>query len=268
MGIYAFCINNGPHIAPVIGGYIALRLSWPWCFYIPAMITAGFWVAMIFTFPETLFSRHDFNNLPSEGTPFASKLSFHGKVLDRDMHLRTFVQPYRMMQYWAVVLPSVYYMTVNAYGSAVFAVTGSHLGAALYKFNVAQTGLWMGLPLLAGCIVGESMAGWVSDLIINTYAKRHGGYRKPEMRLALMPLCVPLIAGVMAFGPSVQDKRAWIVTAVEMALAGFGSQIATTMVYTYSTDCYKPQAAEIGAVINFIKSSKLARRILDNLKVA
>lgn len=36
----------------------------------------------------------------------------------------------------------------------------------------------------------------------------------------------------------------------------FGSQIGTTMIYTYATDSYKPQSGEIGAIINLFKSGR------------
>ncbi|KAH8820654.1 major facilitator superfamily domain-containing protein [Xylogone sp. PMI_703] len=252
MGIYTLCVNNGPHIAPIIGGYIALNLSWRWCFYIPAILNAGIWVALIFTFPETLFSRDDFSNL--EGTSYVSKLLFKGKVLNRPIRLRDFITPYRMISYWAVSLPSIYWMTANTYGSAMFAVTGSHLAAQLYHFNVAQTGLLMGLPLTIGCMIGEATAGWVSDMLINAYAKRHNGYRKPEARLYLLPACLTLTVGVIVYGPCIQLHKPWIALAMCMGVAGFGLQVGATMVYTYTTDCYKPQAAEIGAVINLYKS--------------
>lgn len=254
MGFYTLCVNNGPHIAPVIGGYIALNLSWRWCFYVPGIVSAGLWVVLFFTFPETLFSRDDFNKI--EGRSYLSKLAFHGKVLDRTIRPRDFITPYRMIQYWAVTLPSIYWMTTNTYGSALFAVTGSHLVKELYDFNVAQTGLLMGLPLTIGCMIGEATAGWVSDRIINAYAKRHNGYRKPEVRLALLPGCLVTTAGIIAYGPCVQSHKPWIDLAVCMGIAGFGLQVAATMVYTYTTDCYKPQAAEIGAVINLFKSGK------------
>lgn len=83
----------------------------------------------------------------------------------------------------------------------------------------------MGLPLTIGCMIGEATAGWVSDLIINAYARRHDGYRKPEIRLALLPGCLAVIAGVIAYGPSVEHHDPWIVLAVCMAIAGFGLQI-------------------------------------------
>jgi MFS family permease len=35
MGIYTFALTNGPHLSPLIGGYIAQHLGWRYCFSIP-----------------------------------------------------------------------------------------------------------------------------------------------------------------------------------------------------------------------------------------
>jgi hypothetical protein len=119
----------------------------------------------------------------------------------------------------------------------------------------------MGLPLTIGCMLGESCAGWISDMLINAYAKRHSGYRKPEVRLWLIPLCFIMDAGIVAYGFVVQQKRPWIDLAVCMAVAGFGLQVGTTMTYTYCTDCYKPQSAEVGSIINMCRFCKSTRII-------
>ena len=213
-------------------------------------------VILFFTFPETLFSRTEFSSL--EKTPYVKKLLFHGKVLRGRSVIfpKDFLAPYRMCQYVAVSLPAVYWATANTYGSALFALTGSRIAAVQYNFNVAQTGLLMGVPLTIGCMIGETSAGWLSDYILNAYARRHNGVRKPEIRLVLLPGCLFLLAGVFPYGPLVQEKKPWIDLAICMGVAGVGVQMAATMVYTYTTDCYKPQSAEVAAIINAYKSSK------------
>lgn len=100
------------------------------------------WVLLIFTLPETLFSRVDYSAL--ERRSYVGKLFFHGKVLDRSIRARDFASSFRMVKYAAVILPSIWYCTANTYGSALFAVTGSHLAAVFYKFDTEQTGLLMG----------------------------------------------------------------------------------------------------------------------------
>ena len=148
------------------------------------------------------------------------------------------------------------YMTANTYGSALFAVTGAHLAAKVYHFNIEQTGLFIGVPLTIGCMIGEATAGWVSDSIINAYARRHDGYRKPEVRLYLLPLTTLLAVGTATYGYCVENHRPWIQTCICLAVSGLGTQVGTTMIYTYATDSYKPQSGEIGAVINLFKSGK------------
>ena len=35
MGIFTLLLTNGPHVAPLMGGFVAQYLSWNWCFRIP-----------------------------------------------------------------------------------------------------------------------------------------------------------------------------------------------------------------------------------------
>ena len=252
MGIYTVMMTNGPHIAPIAGGYIAQRLGWRWCFWIPAAIQGGLWLIVVFTFSETLFSRLDYSNLGEQS--YWSKMLFHGKVLDRQIRTQDFGISLAMVKYLAVTLPCLYCSTANTYGSILFAVTGSHISATVYKFSIEQTGLFMGIPLTIGVFIGEGTTGYVSDLIINAYARRHNDYKKPEARLFLIPLTMLLCIGTAVFGYCVQHKKPWITSAICMGLSALGTQVATTMVYTYCTDSYKPQSAEIGAIINLFRS--------------
>ena len=248
-------MTNAPHIAPIAGGAIALDISWRWCFYITSIIQASFWILLIFTFPETLFSREDFSILEGRKSYF-SKLFYFGRVLDRRVKGRDFIDAFRMIKYTAVYLPCIFYCTANTYGSALFAVTGASIASTKYHFNTFQTGLLMGTPLMVGCMIGEGCSGWISDLLINGYAKRHGGYRKSEVRLWILPLVLTMDIGIIAYGFVVQDSRPWIDLAICMGVAGVGLQVGTTMTYTYCTDCYKPQAAEVGAIINLFRQSE------------
>jgi MFS family permease len=159
-----------------------------------------------------------------------------------------------MARYAAVTLPCIMYMVTLTYGSPLFAVTGSYIGSAVYDFNLEQTGLFLGVPLTVGCLIGELSAGWVSDLIINTYAKRHGGYRKAESRLYLLPLVTLTTIGLATFGYCVENHKPWIQAVICMAVSGLGTQVCTTLVYTYCCDSYKPQSSEISVIINLFKS--------------
>jgi hypothetical protein len=92
----------------------------------------------------------------------------------------------------------------------------------------------------------------VTDWAANRYAKRHNGVRLPEARLNVLwgALLVPV--GVIIEGVCLSHSKTvgWIGSAMGMAIAGLGLQIATTVLYAYATDCYKPQSAEISTLFN------------------
>jgi multidrug resistance protein len=134
MGIYVWATTNGPHIAPIAGGYVAQRYGWRWTIWIPAIIDGVLLILALFTFPETLFSRQDFSQL--EERSYTQKLLFRGKVLDRETRVRDFLIPLRMVKYAAVTLPCIMYMVKLTYGSPLFAVTGSFICAKSFKFDL------------------------------------------------------------------------------------------------------------------------------------
>ena len=70
---------------------------------------SGMLLLLIFTLPETLFSREEFSNL--EKRSYRQKLTFRGKVLSRPLRLKDFASNFKMLRYWAIVLPCIYYMT-------------------------------------------------------------------------------------------------------------------------------------------------------------
>lgn len=76
---------------------------------INAIMLGAITLLLILTFPETLFSRDDYSNLEKQS--YWSKISFHGKVLDRSVKISDFGNNFVMMKYWAVIIPCVYYAT-------------------------------------------------------------------------------------------------------------------------------------------------------------
>jgi MFS family permease len=212
------------------------------------MIGAVLFVFVI-SFPETLFSRTDFSNL--ENRSYWKRFTFVGKVVDHPLRMSDFLNNFRMLKYWSIIIPCVYYMVTNTFGSLLFVLTMSSISAELYHFNTGQTGLLIGVPLSIGCIIGESCTGWISDWLCTRYAKRHDGFYKAEVRLWLAPLALFLPVGLIIHGVCIQTKQPWISLAVAEVITSIGVQAGTTMTYSYCSDCYKPQAAEVSTIINF-----------------
>jgi multidrug resistance protein len=269
MGIFAWATTNGPHIAPIAGGYIAQRYGWRWCNWVSAIIEGVLFLLALFTFPETLFSAQRAEKVKQSTLP---RLLYFGKVHERRIRVADFFVPLKMLKYAAITIPCIMYMVNLTYGSPLYAVTGSFICAGVFHFNLGQTGLFLGLPLTVGCILGELSAGWVSDWIINMYASRHQGYRKAEVRLYLLPLVLLTSVGLATFGWCIDNREPWIRAAVCMAVSGFGTQIATTVTYTYCCDSYRAHSSDVSVTINLLKSRELFppcspatnRRVLTN----
>jgi len=227
IGFYALALTNGPHFGPIAGGFIALNLGWRWIFFINAIVMAGILTVFLVSFPETLFSRTEFSNL--ENRSYWQRLAYRGKVLDRKLKPSDFLTNFRMLKYVAIVVPCVYYMTASSYGSIMFVLTASSISHKLYGFNTAQNGLLLGVPLTLGCLLGEACTGWISDRLINRYARGHNGYRSPEARLYLSFLGLFLPIGLIIHGLCVANDTPWIGLAAGMAIASIGVQAGTTL---------------------------------------
>ncbi|KAL6820128.1 MFS general substrate transporter [Trichoderma sp. SZMC 28015] len=252
MGVYTISFLTGGHIAPLIGGYIEKNLSWHWCFYVPAIITGGVLVIFIFTVPETLYSRTPAALARPSQSWRSNMLMKRRAHPTRKVRPIDFFRPFQMMMYPSVTIPTWCYSLCFAYGSILFIITSANLFGKIYHFKPQQTGLLLGIPITVGSLIGELFAGGVSDWISERRALRRGGERSPEDRLlGIIPAAFLVPLGIIIEGVCLQNKTHWIGVAFGIAIASFGLQVITTGVYTYTAECYKPQAPELGSLINF-----------------
>ncbi|KAK4555640.1 hypothetical protein LTR86_007393 [Recurvomyces mirabilis] len=250
MGVYTVSFITGGHVAPIIGGYIEKRLTWRFCFYLPAILAAALLVSFSLAVPETLYVRRSAQD--KQDQPPTGLMHFGKAHPDLHLEIADFLRPLRMLIYPSVTLPMLYYATSFGYGSILFVLTSSNLFAKLYKYKPWQTGVLLGVPLTVGSVLGEFFAGYLSDLIAERRAKTRGGLWRPEDRfIAILPGFVLTPLGIIIEGVCISRHTHTIGPAMGIAVASFGLQIITTVVYAYTADCYRPQTAEIGAVLNF-----------------
>ncbi len=237
MGIFTLFLTNGPHVAPLIGGFAAQYLSWNWCFRIPGFIQLGTFVITLFCLPETLYSR-DSSSVSHKPNSYLDLLLFRSHTLPkRKIQINDFWRSLYMLKYVVITIPGLYYMTAFGYGSVLFATTGSLLFTEFYGFSVSQVGLMLSIPLLIGCVIGEANAGWLTDWMVMRYAKKHDGVKLPEARLDALwfGLLVPI--GVIIEGVCLSHFKtvSWVGAAFGMGIANCGLQAATTVTYAYSS---------------------------------
>lgn len=195
---------------------------------------------VLFSFPESYFGRD--SPVTTDAVPERSLLSLlslrQPSALRKEFHPRDFLGPLKMIRHVCVVVPNIYYMTCLAYGSVLFATTGSVVYSTFYGFNISQIGLILSIPLLVGNLLGEATAGWFVDWLVYRHAKKHDGTEVPEARLDALWLALTLPVGTIINGVCITHSAttSWVGNAIGMGISSIGFQIATTVTYTYCTD--------------------------------
>jgi MFS family permease len=243
--IHPYSLQNGAHLAAVIGGFVANAWGWRWCFWLPAIIWGVNWLVNVFCLPETLYYRRpnsDGEETQPQSEPWLRLFTFNSASVNRrKLAWSDFLHVVHMLRYPSVLFPTIYYSISFGVGTVLFAVTGAAAFGSIYHFNTAQIGMIIGLPTLIGSLIGELCAGPVSDRILYIHTKRNHGVSTPEARLqAMWPGFVIMPAGVIIEGVCLQYRTHWMGPAMGMALGLFGLQIVSTNVFAYTMDVSSP----------------------------
>ncbi|RFU30522.1 hypothetical protein B7463_g5829, partial [Scytalidium lignicola] len=258
-GYYVLFLQNGAHLAALIGGFVARAWGWRWCFWFPTIIWGVNWLVNVFCLPETLYYRRS-NTTSATGEedetkpePWLRLFTFNSSsVCRRKFVLADLLHVVKMARYPSVLFPTIYYSISFGVGTVLYAVTGAAAFGSIYHFDTAQIGMIIGLPTLIGSVIGEICAGPVSDWILYIHTKRNHGVSTPEARLqAIWPGFILMPAGVIIEGVCLQYRTHWIGPAMGIAVGLFGLQIVSTNLFAYTMDCYKPQSAELSTLLNF-----------------
>jgi MFS family permease len=208
----------------------------------------------LFLFPETLFSRDPafLSSRTRTRTYFQLLFDFKGNMIPgRSLHASDFLQTFKMLKYPSIVLPFWYYGAGWTFINVLPALTLATIYTHFFKLKSGPIGACLGISLMIGSILGEFFAGKASDLLMTYLAKRHNGQRKPEHRLYLCTLSALFMpAGLIIFGATVSSQRNYKIPLVGLGVGVFGLQIASTTLYAYVSDAYKPQTAESGVLFN------------------
>lgn len=157
-----------------------------------------------------------------------------------------------MLKFPSVTLSTIYYSYAFGIGTVLFAVTGAAAFGTIYEFDTAQVGLAIGIPTFIGSVIGEFASGPLSDMLLLYVNRRTQGNSAPETRLhAIWPASVLLPAGVIIEGVCFSYRTHWSGPCVGIAIAAFGLQMASTNVFAYLADCYRPQSSEMSTLLNF-----------------
>ena len=213
----------------VAGGWIGQAAGWQWDFYYPALVTTVSFLVALFFLPETMFSRGpQFLQERQRERTFRQMLwDFKGNMIpQRKLRKTDFLTSFYMLRYPSVAFPFFFYTWSWTFINILPAVSMAKIYAATYHFKSGAIGLCTGIPLIAGCLVGELTGGRLSDYILLRQARRNNGVYKPEYRLYLT--CLSAIAGpvgMIVFGVCLQKKAYYVVPLIGLGIGVFDHQI-------------------------------------------
>ncbi|KAK7609176.1 major facilitator superfamily domain-containing protein [Phyllosticta paracitricarpa] len=239
MGLYAVSSIAGAHAAPLLGGFVARAGGWRWTFYGAAVGFAALLLPFVLSVPETLFSRSPAALAQAQDRSWRDNLLMRGRPRAGKKRLTAleFVRTWQMLVCSSVLLPALYLVVSLGYGSIIFVLSGPAIFSSLYGFAPHQIGMVVGLSLTLGNLACEMFAGGFCDWVSETRA----------LQRVLTP------AGLILEGFCIQLWTHWSGPAIGIAVSSVGFQIIMTVVFTYTAECYKSQAAHTGTIINFFR---------------
>jgi MFS family permease len=250
-------VSHIPHKADnvfLVGGFLGHAAGWQWDYWLGAISTSLSFVVALFLFPETLFSRSPafLNSKTHERSYFQMLWDFRGNMIPgHRLRASDFLDSFLMLKYPSVAFSFWYYTWAWTFINVLPAISIATIYTKAYGLSSGPIGACLGVSLIIGSVLGEFFAGRASDYVVYMFATRNNGVRKPEYRLYLCPLsAIFMPAGLIIFGCTVGRTSSYVPPLVGLAVGVFGLQIASTTLYAYVSDCYKPQTAESGVLFN------------------
>ncbi|KAK0126714.1 hypothetical protein ONS95_008296 [Cadophora gregata] len=267
-GVYSIFVTNGAHVAALIGGFLGQKAGWQWDYYLGAISTSVCFIVALFLMPETLFSRDPtFLANRHERTYMQMLFNFKGNMIPgHRLRPSDFLQSLTLLRYPSIALPFWYYTWSWTFINVMPAISLASIYTHFYHLRPGPIGACLGTSLTIGSILGEFFAGRASDYLMLQLARRRNNKtktnnnstdsttttneRKPEHRLYLCTLsAIFMPLGLIIFGSTVGKSNLYI-PLIGLSVGVFGLQIASTTLYAYTSDCYKPQTPESGTVFN------------------
>ncbi|OBT81966.1 hypothetical protein VE02_10016 [Pseudogymnoascus sp. 03VT05] len=258
MGFWVLSTVLGTPAGPLIMGFVIQHLAWQWMFWIFAMMNAVLVVGYLVIGVETRYRPSD-STTPVRAVPDRrSPMRFLASMVPRSIRESPFraidiVSPLSLARYPRIMIPAFASAVTFCYGHiALMAEMPIWMGQK-FHMDAQDIGLQF-LSVIVGAILGEIVAGLVSDRFMGMMRKRRGRMH-PSDRLWLAYICyITMFPGMLMWGFLLQKATSWNVGPdVGIAIANFGNQIQLTILITFSVDCHRDKADAIGVFYNFVR---------------
>ncbi|EIT80122.1 major facilitator superfamily domain-containing protein [Aspergillus flavus] len=253
MGVWTLLVTLGIPLGPFIFGFVAYRAGYVWIYWVLAIVNGVQFVLYLFLGPETRYVGSNVN--PNQAAWKREYLSLR-RIDPTPFSWWEFVKPLTMVMYPSVMIPAAAYAMVFLLSNVLATVEVPELLQEKFELNTEQLGMQFLGPII-GSVIGEQLGGRLSDLWMNTRAKKIQRKPEPEHRLWLSYIgFICSIVGLIVFLVCTQESASghWnVAPIIGIAIGAAGNQIVTTVLITYAVDCYPTEAASVGVCITFVR---------------
>ncbi|BCS18944.1 putative MFS transporter [Aspergillus puulaauensis] len=253
MGVWTLLLTLGIPCGPFIFGFVTYRAGYVWIYWVLAIINGGQFILYLFFGPETRYVGS--NEDPKEPAWKREYLKVR-RIDPTPIHWTEFIKPLGLCARPCVMIPAAAYSMVFLLSNVLATVEVPHLLQAKFELNAEQLGLQFLGPII-GSLIGEQLGGRMSDLWMNTRAKRANQKPEPEFRLWLsyFGYACSIVGNIVFLVFTEQSKQGkWnVVPIVGIAIGAAGNQLVTTVLITYAVDCHPDDASAVGVFITFVR---------------
>ena len=248
-GWWVVGVTLGTHVGPFLMGFVQYQTgNTRYTFVVFAIMNFLQFLGYLIMGKETVYNSKMYTN------SINSLFKIRPKN-DCDLNLALILNPFKCINQPKVVIPAIAYSVTFCYANVACGVELTSLFHEKFNFNPQQIGLQF-LSLILGCILGEQIGGWVSDLWMK-YCHFKNSDKTIEDRLWLSyPGFIIAIVGLIIYGVllgNITDSTWRFGPLVGLCLASFGLQIITTILVTYAIDSNAANASNIALFITVIR---------------
>ncbi|KAK6205238.1 major facilitator superfamily domain-containing protein [Scheffersomyces amazonensis] len=250
-GWWSLALVVGTPGGPFVCGFVQQHAGTKWIYFLFAIINFVQFVLWILA-DETVYYRH--GSQPNQ----KGLLKFLGisKNPNNKLTASIFFRPFKLVSNFNVLMAVIAASVTFCYANIVLVVELPQAMGMLFNLNAQQLS-YQYIALIVGSVIGEILAGPLSDWWMKRSTAKRGGKRVIVDRLWISYngfICV--IIGLMVWGVYLYkaDPGHWkIAPLIGAAIAAAGNNIVATVLVTFAIDSAPEFAPDVGLFLNVVR---------------